>query len=155
MAYDPTKPISETNNPEGISGNVATTPTGAKVNVKTGALISGPISGASLAPAPAVDFQTPETSTFTNAGSVPGEPSGMIVPENPQDSTVQGMIDQLTQQNTDLAGEGAFRTEQIKAQDLEGLTKTQDDLLSQLNLLKANEVNIPLQIEKESAGRRF
>lgn len=94
--YDPTKPMSPTNSPESMIGNVATTPSGAKVNTTTGALISAPpttstITSDLLAPTPApVVSPTPVTSPISVA-TLPEATTSVTAPI----SDVEGLISQL------------------------------------------------------------
>ena len=109
MAYDPTKPMSPTNSPESMIGDVATTPTGAKVNTTTGALISAPpttstITSDLLAPTPApVVSPTPVTSPISVA-TLPEATTSVTAPI----SDVEGLISQL--EGRDVKAEATAQT---------------------------------------------
>ena len=107
--YDPTKPMSPTNSPESMIGDVATTPTGAKVNTTTGALISAPPSTSTitsdlLAPTPApVVSPTPVTSPISVA-TLPEATPSVTAPI----SDVEGLISQL--EGRDVKAEATAQT---------------------------------------------
>ena len=144
MAYDPTKPISPTNSPEKIEGNIATTPTGVRVDLTTGALISGPITGANLTPEPTVQFQVPQESP------VPAVPEfEMTEPEK----EVQTGVDEVQRLQEELIGESAFRTGQEQEVGLVEAKKLQRELTNRLNILSSEREAIPLILEEESKGR--
>lgn len=112
MAYDPTKPISPTNNPESISGDIATTPTGAKVNTTTGALIAPPpstgtITSDLLAPIPApVVSPAPVTSSISVA-NLPEITTAATTPATAI-SDVEGLLGQL--EDRDVQKEAGVQT---------------------------------------------
>lgn len=142
------------NEEEKIQGNVATTPTGAQVNLTTGDLISGPITGANLTPVPAVKFQSPPESPFTPAKGGPDlSTQDTTLQPTSQEQNISDLMRQFTEGNTALEGQAEFARQQREAQGVATLTRTQDDLNAKLQLLEANEVNIPLQLQQESIGR--
>ena len=144
MAYDPTKPISQTNNPESISGNVATTPSGAQVDTITGAL---------LAPATNNNFLNPEPTVPSGASTLPDFTTAAAEAPIQQETDISSLIKQITEGNTALTGQEAYRSSQEQAQGVQNLMTQQDDLNAQLQMLKAAEKNVPLQIQQESVGR--
>lgn len=147
MAYDPTKPISDTNNPENISGNIATTPTGTQVDLTTGQPIfvpTGNITGTDLQPQPKTNFQNVQPTPIP------------VVPEltltEPEQKVETGISD-LQKLQEQLLGESAFRTGQETTQGLPELQKTQRELSNRLKILSAEREAIPLQLQEEFKGR--
>lgn len=144
MAYDPNKPISATNNPESISGNIATTPTGVQVDMTTGQ----PITGEALAPKAPINYQIPQQIPVVPASSIQVD---LEATEPEQEAT--DLNAQIRKLNEQLLGQSAFRTEQETTAGISDLRKTQADLAGQLEQIQAEEKAIPLQLEQESIGR--
>lgn len=103
---------------------------------------SNAITSASLAPAPATNFQT-----YTPPTSFP------IESLTPEGKKAQDYSSKLIDYSSQLLGESQFRSEQEKSVGLSELETTQDDLTSQLKGLIAESKAIPLQIQEEFKGR--
>lgn len=63
------------------------------------------------------------------------------------------IISRVRSLRSELIGESAYRREQQDLQDYPELLKTQKELTSKLNAIKAEAAAIPLQLEKEAAGK--
>src|SRR3990167_4660583 len=94
--YDPTKPISPTNNPESVSGNVAT---------------EQMITGESLLPIPSVSFSISQPQLLPSISSLSIPTFEATEPEK-QASDLSSEIQRLSEQ---LIGQTEFRTQQETA----------------------------------------
>jgi|SRR3989344_1518680 len=94
---------------EQIQGNIATTPSGAKVDITTGALISGPITPASLQPQPQQPFKIEVGGPvpFPDVQNIPITEPGKVEVAEPI-ATAEDIIAQL--EGRDVEGEIAQRT---------------------------------------------
>ena len=101
---------------EKIEGNIATTPTGARVDLTTGALLSPPtidaISGKDLEPAkPLIVSPTPSLSPV-DVSSLPPATTQVPEPTPPSITSTEDLMNQLEGKN--VAGEVSTQTEQQK-----------------------------------------
>jgi len=113
-------------------------------------------------PAPiSADKLTTSLITLPQADPVP-MPSAPPVPTlddifNAPPPKIEGDITNLSKGVGDaagaVAGEDAFRTTQEQANDITGKKKTVTDLTTQLNNLKAESDQIPLQLQQDFTGR--
>jgi len=87
------------------------------------------------------------------------DPSALSLYEPPEyeltkpEEEAQGFYKQIQDINKMLGEEPGYKAEKEKEYDIEGLTKSQQDLSNQLRLLQAEYQQIPLQIQQEYEGR--
>lgn len=133
--------------PEGISGNIATTPSGVQVDMTTGQTITGAV----LAPTPGLNYQTPQTEPVSDIGGLEAaDITGTLTKPEKEESDINRQIIELNRQ---LLGQSQFRTSQ---ETLTGIPESEtalDDLNVRLRDLQRQEKAIPLQLERESASR--
>jgi len=123
-------------NQEKIEGNIATTPSGARVDIITGEL---------LTPPSAVDFQS------SRPIAIPVVPPASELTEPKQKA--QAEIENIQSITQKLLGESEFRTGLETIEKLPELRKTGAELAGQLKGLEAEAKIIPLQIQQEFVGR--
>lgn len=71
----------------------------------------------------------------------------------PKEQEAQKQTNDLQALLSSLAGESAYRTEQEKAAGLDALTKTQNDLVAQLNILKNEAAQIQPALQNDAEGK--
>lgn len=111
----------------------------------------GAISSSALTPQPTPQFQTPKYSPVYPVASL-GQMQGSF-DMTPEEQRAQTTSDELQALNTQMVGQSQFRAEQEQAQNIQGLTQTQNDLTSRLTALKNEALAIPLQMQQDALGR--
>ena len=113
-----------------------------------------PISTATLsAPAEiplAFKNPNPDASVYPNYASLYQQPT--LAPQ-PKESEIDQLIKQTQELRKQGVEETAFRAEQEKTQQLPEITKSQQDLTTQLRQLQLESQAIPLQVQSQYAGR--
>lgn len=109
---------------------------------------NGPVTSAALAPTTTVPYVSP---TDVPAASVDGLSAPLTA--TPQEQKASALSDQLQALYNQTVGESAYRTQQEGIYGIEGLTKTQNDLQTQLQGIKNEAAAIPLQLQQGAADR--
>lgn len=95
----------------------------------------------------------PAPTAMPPAPAIPTLSDIFNTPETALDKTFQDASTKAADTGAQLAGEGAFRTQQETANDLVGKKATVTDLTSRLNSLKSDAEAIPLQVQQDFTGR--
>lgn len=114
-------------------------------NTATGQLITSQ----SLAPTIPIPFTSP---TPTPAYPVSTLATPALI-ATPQETKATALSDKLQNLYDRTVGESAYRTEQNNVYGIDALTKTQNDLSTQLTTIKNEAAAIPLQLQQGAADR--
>lgn len=112
----------------------------------------GAISSATIQQAPSLAYKTPTPTPIypvAGLGPAPVDPNALTAPEQ----AATDVSTRLQELNNSLVGESSYRADQEKAQGIQALTQTQNDLTSRLTALKNEALAIPLQLQQDATGR--
>jgi len=100
---------------------------------------------------PAVDFVNPNPSLLFPVADLNVETQELQA--TPSEGEASSLIQEIQRLNIEEVGESVFRTQEEEKRGVEAIIQTQSDLSKRVKLLQAEALSIPLQFEKDFAGR--